>query len=331
MSSEFSPLGVNLFGEPIQQATTGLAGQFVFPPFSVLNVASGAWQERKQAWLSYGIKSELGRDEALITGGAKQSLYGSIAVTNEEGKLEYVPGVGATSIFDPVVCELVYRWFSPEGGTVLDPFAGGSVRGITASLLGRHYTGIELRGEQVDANREQGEQITPENTPTWINGDSMLMDDLLPTGTQYDLVFSCPPYADLEVYSDDPADLSTMEYHTFVAAYKRIIMRSVQRLKQDRFACWVIGDIRDKRNGAYRGLVLDTINAFREQGMHLYNEAIIVTPAGSLPARAGRAFRTTRKLGRTHQYLLVFCKGDGKKAARACIQHDDHDGMEAIA
>lgn len=34
-----------------------------------------------------------------------------------------------TSIFDPVICEIAYRWFCPPGGTVLDPFAGGSVRG----------------------------------------------------------------------------------------------------------------------------------------------------------------------------------------------------------
>ncbi|MGB3315839.1 MAG: DNA methyltransferase, partial [Albidovulum sp.] len=40
-----------------------------------------------------------------------------------------------TSIFDPVLCEIAYRWFCPQGGTVLDPFAGGSVRGIVASQL----------------------------------------------------------------------------------------------------------------------------------------------------------------------------------------------------
>jgi len=36
---------------------------------------------------------------------------------------------------------------------VLDPFAGGSVRGIVASRLGYRYVGIELRQEQVEANR----------------------------------------------------------------------------------------------------------------------------------------------------------------------------------
>ena len=32
-----------------------------------------------------------------------------------------------TSVFCPVLCELMLRWFCPAGGSVLDPFAGGSV------------------------------------------------------------------------------------------------------------------------------------------------------------------------------------------------------------
>src|SRR6185295_8430413 len=27
-----------------------------------------------------------------------------------------------TSIFDPVLCELAYKWFCPPGGSILDPF-----------------------------------------------------------------------------------------------------------------------------------------------------------------------------------------------------------------
>src|SRR5574337_294332 len=64
-----------------------------------------------------------------------------------------------TSIFDPVLCEIAYRWFSPPGGTVLGPFAGGSVRGIVAAKLGRQYIGGELRPEQVEANRAQADEL----------------------------------------------------------------------------------------------------------------------------------------------------------------------------
>jgi len=61
------------------------------------------------------------------------------------------PMTSGTSIFDPVLTELAYRWFCPQGGSILDPFAGGSVRGIVAAHLGYQYTGLDLRSEQIAA------------------------------------------------------------------------------------------------------------------------------------------------------------------------------------
>jgi hypothetical protein len=131
------------------------------------------------------------------------------------------------------------------------------------------------------------------------------------------LIYSCPPYADLEVYSDDPADLSTLGYNEFKQAYFDIINESCKLLKDNRFACFVVGEVRDKA-GNYYNFVGDTIEAFRQAGLHYYNEAILVTAVGSLPVRAGRQFAASRKLGKTHQNVLVFVKGDGKKAANEC-------------
>lgn len=74
------------------------------------------------------------------------------------------------------------------------------------------------------------------------------------------------------------------------------------------FACFVVGDFRDKRTGNYRGFVADTILAFRECGMALYNDAILVTCVGSLPIRVSAQFDVSRKLGKTHQNILVFKK-----------------------
>jgi len=62
----------------------------------------------------------------------------------------------------------------------------------------------------------------------------------------------------------------------------------------------------------------DTVEAFKAAGLNYYNEAILVTAVGSLPIRAGRQFDAGRKLGKTHQNVLVFVKGDGKKATEAC-------------
>lgn len=232
-------------------------------------------------------------------------------------------GHSGTSIFDPVLTELSYRWFCPAGGAILDPFAGGSVRGIVASTLGFKYTGVELRAEQVAANRAQA-HIGTGPAPTWIQGDSRDVQAIAPG--EYDMIFSCPPYADLEVYSDDPADLSTLGYADFVVAYAEIIAKSCALLKDDRFAVFVVGEVRDKA-GNYYGFVPDTIAAFRAAGLNYYNEAILVTAAGSLPIRTGKQFRSSRKLGRTHQSVLIFVKGKGKAAALACAAGNDNHAL----
>jgi DNA modification methylase len=222
-----------------------------------------------------------------------------------------------TSIFDPVICEIAYRWFCPPGGLVLDPFAGGSVRGIVASRLGCGYVGIELRPEQVEANGAQL-HLAGAPAPEWRQGDSRNITALA-GDVEADLVFSCPPYWNLERYSDDPADLSNMGKQEFFAAQAAIIRDSVARLREDRFAVWVIGDVRDER-GFYANLPGRTIEAFEAAGARFYNDAILVTAVGSLPIRAGRQFEASRKLGRTHQNVLVFVKGDPKKATEACGQ-----------
>jgi hypothetical protein len=420
--------------------------------------------------------------------------------------------ISGTSIFDPVLCELAYRWFCPPGGTVLDPFAGGSVRGIVAAKLGRHYVGIDLSERQLEANRAQARAIigsepppnmvkisakmarlpfngcdpeyirttchaaccqsstsesgtmitihpseqariearggvvidgflepikrrcpfksstthlcglhaTPDKPfgciaspftlnnkrtlivrnryrlllcfdhgkkipayqafrasldlifgepeaaritehldngggdllapisdhairmltdndaikhgelsagapeagapfdlpmPCWLAGDSRHIHELA-QGTNADFVFSCPPYADLERYSDDPRDLSTFGYEAFRKALAEIIAKTCAYLKPDRFACFVVGDVRDKA-GNYYGFPSHVIEAFQAAGLALYNEAILVTAVGSLPIRAAKQFATSRKLGKTHQNVLVFVKGDARIAAQA--------------
>jgi len=55
-----------------------------------------------------------------------------------------------------------------------------------------------------------------------------VLTELIP---EYDLIFSCPPYANLEVYSDLKEDLSNMDYKDFKIKYRAIIELSVKKLK----------------------------------------------------------------------------------------------------
>ncbi|MDQ7784740.1 MAG: hypothetical protein RDU20_17795 [Desulfomonilaceae bacterium] len=219
------------------------------------------------------------------------------------------------SVFDAVLTELIYRWYCPKGGITLDPFAGGSVRGIVGNLLGRQYVGVDLSKRQVRENRRQAKIVCGEPRPKWIVGDSAQLLQLVP-GLQADAILSCPPYWNLERYGNDPRDLSTMSWIEFLHTYREICRQAVMLLKPDRFACLVVGDVRDSR-GIYVNLPAQTIAAFQDAGVRLYNEGVLLTCVGSAAIRARRPFASSRKLAKVHQNVLIFVKGDPKRATRA--------------
>jgi len=286
-------------GDGSRAANAKLSDRFIIPPFSVLDTKQGAWQDRKRYWLSLGIKSEVGRDAKVNR--ALKPYDGN--PDRFEDKL--------TSIFDPVLCELAYKWFNIPNGSIIDPFAGGSVRGIVAAKLGYEYYGNDLSENQIEANNENAKDVLGDGTkPKWTVGDSTNIDKIM-GGAMFDMVFSCPPYADLEVYSDAPNDISNMPYAQFILAYNEIIKKSCALLKQDRFAVFVVGDVRDKK-GFYQNFVSDTIRAFWNCGAILYNEMVLVTMIGNLPMTIGKSFSSGRKVGKQHQNVLVFYKGNPK-------------------
>lgn len=277
-----------------EEANKKLTDEFLIPPISVFDTRQGYWQDRKRAWKSLGISSEVGRDEALLGKGMKElaEKQGSKTLTG-------------TSIFDPVLCEVMYKWFNVHEGNIFDCFAGGSVRGIVAEKLGYKYTGIDLRKEQIEANILNAKEMNL--NPTWICDDS-LNADLYVEDNSVDLLFSCPPYADLEVYSDDERDISNMEYDKFKEVYRKIIDIACRKVKNDRFAVFVVGDVRDKK-GYYRNFIDYTKECFNRNGFMTYNEIILLEQLGTVPLRARYVFKK-RKVAKAHQNVLVFYKGD---------------------
>lgn len=301
----FEKQGQGLLGAVARADVGPLRQRFFMAPMSVLNTREGDWQTRRRQWLSLGIKSEEGRDDALTFRIPLELSDGS-----KGNKIR-----AQTSIFDPVLAELCYNWWCVPGGVVIDPFAGGSVRGIVASVGGFKYWGCELRGEQVTANREQLNDLTcGKFKPRWVEGDSA--EAVHRWAPDADFIFSCPPYGNLERYSDDPRDISTLPYAKFLEAYGAIIHDCVHRLRDNRFSAWVVANYRDKDTGEMRDFVGDTIRCFEKAGMRYYNDGILVNSVGSGAMRANNTFiRGGRKLVKSHQNVLVFVKGDHKVAA----------------
>lgn len=293
-------MNLDLFGNPIIKDVL-LRDKFIEPPFSVLDTKQGGWQNRKRQWKALGIKSELGR--------VAKGSFGWQDLSNNpraaESSQKIASGGDTASIFDPALCEVMYHWFCPKNGTILDPFAGGSVRGIVANYLGYKYTGIDIREEQIESNREQAYNILPmENIPNWHVGDSNIVLDQITHS--FDFIFSCPPYGDLEVYSDLDGDISNKPYDIFIKMYDSIINKSCKLLKSGGYAVFVVGEIRD-RKGNYIGFIGDTIKCFINSGLYFYNEAILLNSINSASMRT-KQFEISKKLVKIHQNILIFKK-----------------------
>ena len=272
-------------------ANRKLTDIFVVPPISVLDVKQKYWKDRKKEWLALNIQSELGRNENLLK-------LSQLLMKKQK----------ATSVFDPVLCEIMYRWFSKKGDTIYDPFAGGSVRGIVASECQRNYIGVDLRPEQIKHNKIQAKEICSSHMPKWIVGSSADVDV-----NEYDMLFTCPPYYDLEQYSDDIKDLSNMSMEDFDVMYAHIISRSIAKLRDNRFAGIVVGDVRGV-DGHYQKLIQKTINAFENAGCKYYNDMVLLQEPATAAMRSFKYMNSSRKIAKAHQNVLVFVKGDFKTA-----------------
>jgi DNA modification methylase len=175
--------------------------------------------------------------------------------------------------------------------------------------LGHNFTGIELREEQAKLNNDRVKSMTAK----YICDDGQNVDKHIEENSQ-DLLFSCPPYFDLEVYSDLPNDASNQsDYQDFIKILDNAFSKSIKCLKDNRFAVVVVGDVRDKK-GFYYGFNDDVKQIFKRNGMSLYNEMVLVESIGTLPQRVGM-YMKNRKIGKCHQNIFVFYKGDTSKIA----------------
>ena len=195
---------VDLFGNDIIDKKN-LSDWFIVPPFSILNVASDVWQNRKKIWLNRINDKAQARKNTL-------QMKAKSGIGLQQG-IEFMGIKGdTTSILDPVLCEVLLHWFTNEGYQTFDPFAGDSVFGFCSAFKGRPFTGIELRNEQVEFNQKQIDDNGLDGK--YICDDAVNIKNHIKNNSM-DFMFTCPPYADLEIYSDMPND-TALRFEYFV-------------------------------------------------------------------------------------------------------------------
>lgn len=263
-------------------------------PWSVLDQNTAHWKKRKKWWTDQGVDDITPRLKAA--GMINTGRHG----TTSQG----------VSRFDPYLTELLITWFSAPGWTVYDPCAGGPVRGVVTTALGRHYQGRDINPEQVHANHKVYEQWGSTATITENDGRN-------PAGDEWaDFVLTCPPYHNRERYTDRPEDLSNMKWGDFVEGHKRLVNSAAAALKDDRFLAWIISDVRDHK-GHLRGLPAIAAQHIRDAGLHITNELILVAPPGTRAKTMRIPWTAARTTSRRHQIIITAVKGDRKKATQA--------------
>lgn len=277
------------------EAHAKLIGKFIIPPFSILDTRQGYWQERKRYWKE-------------LIGDNGESRENTLFRSSGDPVSDKLQERGGVSILDPVLSELVNLWFGLKNCKTFDCFAGDSVFGYVSSYLGNQFTGIELREEQSKLNNER---IIEYKQSKYICDDGQNVLTHIEPNSQ-DLLFSCPPYFDLEVYSDLQNDASNQkEYKDFIKILDNAFTSAIQCLKDNRFAVITVGDVRDKKGFYYR-FVDDIKDIFKRNGVNLYNEIILIESAGTAALRAVPNMQY-RKVVKTHQNVLVFFKGYPKQ------------------
>lgn len=208
---------------------------------------------------------------------------------------------GKCSVFNPHLAQMVLAAYAPLNGKVYDAFGGGGTRGYIATKMGYDYTGVEIRKEEYDRVKEQMKIWKMDFK--FVLGDSMTY---IPN-EKFDFAFTCPPYYDLEVYSELEEDLSNAKnYEEYLRMLKKVINNIYAVLKDNCFAVFVVGNFRNKK-GELIHLNGDLIRIAKECGFKLWDELIWQGASNVALTRCGK-FEKNRKSVRMHEYIIIMKK-----------------------
>lgn len=208
---------------------------------------------------------------------------------------------GSHSVFPaPLMEMIIVRYAGEVGSSILDAFAGGPPRGLVSAIMGHRYVGFEIRQEQIEENEALLNRLKLKGA-SYVHGDGCHLD----TDVIFDCAITCPPYFDLEVYSEQQDDISALSsYSEFNARMWLCANAHRERMRPGSFVCVVVGLFRDKK-GELIDFPADTVENFRDAGFIYWQSIILSKNFASAAVRAGNAWKG-HKLVPRHENLLIF-------------------------
>lgn len=288
---------------------------------NVWNSISGKWLKLKREWNAKieesGLKNGVANPRFASREGCWQGDNGFSNVVLTERTIEDDKIVvnsskshnGNASVLDPVACEVILRFFMPtEGRKVYNPFGGGVQMGYVTADYGYDYVSSEIRQNQCDANNAICKDLR--GSAKWVKSDSSTYEPEF----KADLVFTCPPYYQVEDYLDydgkPPAgELNSMPTYevfrdTLFAGYDK----AIEAMNDNTFFVVMTGDSRDK-NGSYYCCESEHELYFKNKGLSVYNKIIYLECEFTRLAHAKRTLNY-RKFPKREQKIIVAYKGD---------------------
>ena len=287
---------------------------------NVWNSTKGLWLQMKKEWNNRieeaGKKFNIPNPKFASREGCWQGSSGmaNIVLSNQEVKdNEIVTNKSKTlngnaSVLDPVVCEVILKFFMPsDGRKVYNPFGGGVQMGFVSGYYGYDYLASEIRQNQCDANNKLCSDF---KNVKWFKSDT---SKYIPE-EKFDLVFSCPPYYKVEKYIDydgksPEGEINSLDtYEQFRDTLFKGYENAIKVLNDDCFFVVMVGDSRGP-DGGYYGVEAEHELFFKNNGLKIYNKITYLESEFTRRATAKKTLNS-RKFPKTEQKILVFYKGN---------------------
>jgi len=208
------------------------------------------------------------------------------------------------SEFNPTIAKNIISFWSESKDLVLDPFAGRT-RAIVSYAMDRKYVGYEISNDVIKHMKERFKELKIKTDSIKLIHDDCYNMDIK---EKVDLIFTCPPYHNLEKYESCKGQLSDIKtYPKFLNELILRLNKASSKLKVGKYMCIVIGDYR--KNGNYLTIHSDLIQKMNTSS-HLKLHDVIVMQ--NIPFNTAAFYFGARKkskcTAKAHEYLLVWKK-----------------------
>lgn len=168
-------------------------------------------------------------DDTILRKAVRLQLDSGHPTTPERVLKAVVMYSRAPSVFRPVVAKYIYQTYCFPGGITWDPCAGYGGRLFGAASVGVHYIGSDIESSTVDGNRLLADTLG------FSCSIFLAQAEDFDPGVAVDLVFTSPPYFNLELYgpASEKAITRYKSPYGWVQEFLRPVMSTAaQRLKK---------------------------------------------------------------------------------------------------